>query len=701
VAIQDKTGNKYEQLIETSLEALGFIARTNKGNNYIHPSKREPIVIPDTYIQADFIIRQSQTVKAVLYVTHWSNTRSSKYKYWRTWEEQAQQKLSVGPRLLSVNCVFEALPEETEPKIFLHSYELPPDPARDNKVPIAFRGWYPAVTFALVDSFDVTLAFPVGYAPIDDVSSYDVGEHDANTTNLVRAALKLNPKRFLRTQWTCLSKVRNNGKISVGASSLTATKSRYRIGLLHVYLYYRLAEIQASLQGKRLLLTPFVEGIIASGVENVDIQKLARSSAFKHIGYDQTLETVQLLSQVYVRTGEKAKAFCDVHSLTHGSKTIHRITYNVDLQVCLEDLVTHISDAGFSTAMEKAFSRYDSLWGVVEALNDLADRATVVKKEAFVRRHFASLINDPAALAKCLQSFSGPTNKQRQRISSDIQNWVFEILIYMFDLNIAEDLYTRITPIFEKSGHQLRPHVPMGDHTLLLLYLLQGKNPCDSWSARRGRRTLSEDEFIRLSWITIATAITTAARERESRIQDKDACNARYLGAKARRIISAEANGLEILIDHYLGDICYLQFSATTKKEKEALRVRTRGSWQTEVTAALWNAPSLGTWMEGVSHDGNWLIKIQSAQDNNEGHKTKELAGRCRALRLAWSHGRGPNNRDQWRFSLRQMPKLALALDGDWSVKQKQNLYEAGWDWIGDVAQLENLRELITNGAKT
>ena len=60
MAIQDKTGNKYEQLIETSLEALGFIARTNKGNKYIHPPKREAIVLPDTYIQVDSIIWQSQ-----------------------------------------------------------------------------------------------------------------------------------------------------------------------------------------------------------------------------------------------------------------------------------------------------------------------------------------------------------------------------------------------------------------------------------------------------------------------------------------------------------------------------------------------------------------------------------------------------------------------------------------------------------------
>lgn len=39
--------------------------------------------------------------------------------------------------------------------------------------------------------------------------------------------------------------------------------------------------------------------------------------------------------------------------------------------------------------------------------------------------------------------------------------------------------------------------------------------------------------------------------------------------------------------------------------------------------------------------------------------------------------------------------RLALVLDGDWDERKKRNLYEAGWDWIGDVGQLDELRRLI------
>jgi hypothetical protein len=41
------------------------------------------------------------------------------------------------------------------------------------------------------------------------------------------------------------------------------------------------------------------------------------------------------------------------------------------------------------------------------------------------------------------------------------------------------------------------------------------------------------------------------------------------------------------------------------------------------------------------------------------------------------------------------MPKTALVLDGDWDRTQKENLHEAGWDWVGDVTQLKDLRKLI------
>jgi hypothetical protein len=149
------------------------------------------------------------------------------------------------------------------------------------------------------------------------------------------------------------------------------------------------------------------------------------------------------------------------------------------------------------------------------------------------------------------------------------------------------------------------------------------------------------------------------------------------------------------MIEHYLSDICFLKFTDDKKKKKKELKKTICVSWQTEIISNLWESQPLTTYLEGVSQNRKWLIKFQASQDGNEGHKTKELAGRCRALRIEWSHGEDPRNRDEWSFYERYLPKLALVLDGNWSIKQKQNLYEAGWNWVGDVSQLGELRQLI------
>ena len=68
-------------------------------------------------------------------------------------------------------------------------------------------------------------------------------------------------------------------------------------------------------------------------------------------------------------------------------------------------------------------------------------------------------------------------------------------------------------------------------------------------------------------------------------------------------------------------------------------------------------------------------------------------------MRLQWVHGSHPADRSAWRFRQRDMPKLALVLDGDWNATQKRNLYEAGWDWVGDVGKLAELRALIDHSS--
>jgi hypothetical protein len=49
MARKDRSGSKYEQLLEASLRALGYQQDTSSGKNYIHPPVGGQIAIPGTY----------------------------------------------------------------------------------------------------------------------------------------------------------------------------------------------------------------------------------------------------------------------------------------------------------------------------------------------------------------------------------------------------------------------------------------------------------------------------------------------------------------------------------------------------------------------------------------------------------------------------------------------------------------------------
>lgn len=691
--VQDRSGSKYELLLGASLRVLGFQFKSDEGKNYLHPGKNEAIVIPDTYIQPDLVVRDAKNIAAILYVTHWSKSRNCAFKFWRTWEEQAQQKVVVLSGFVSINCVFEALPQGDKPNIYLESNQLPIDKSRAGDMPIAFRGWYPGTTYALVDSFDVTIAFPVGYKPVQQVKGYDYGDHDKQTTTLLKTVLAKSEKPQLASYWTVLKEVRKRVQTDHALICLKSTKSRYRIGLLHLYLFYRLFLRVTKL--KPGILADFLKVLTKQWAADVEISKLAKETPFSSLTQDQLVDFFEQLMGVYVRTGQKPVMFCELNKLSFGSNVLYRVTFNQDLVLCLLDLKKHTVDSGFIAAIEAAFERFDRTEGVEEAIGDLADLPTVEKKEAFVRKQFSAMLGDADKMAAMLSELSKPSSPWRKTISNDEQNWVLEMLIYLTGLNAAEDIYTRLTEEFEKSGHSLWNHAPYGGHAMLLPFFLQGKDPCEMWSSRSTKRTLSEIEFHKLSWEAISRSIVSAFKDRGSEIRDKHQVQKRYLETKARRIISSDLNGFEVMIDHYLGDLCFFKFNESSKEGKVALKAANCPSVQTELTKELWNSASLDSRLEGISRNGTWLIKIQSAQDGNEGHKTKELAGRSRAFHLAWLKGQDIADRTQWKFKKRSMPRVALVLDGDWDANKKKNLYEAGWDWVGDVSELADLRALI------
>jgi hypothetical protein len=696
MAKQDRSGTKYEKLLAFSLDKLGYARNTDGTKNYLQPSKNSEIVIEGTYIQPDLVVRSGEFVQAVLYVTHWSNARSSQYKFWRTWEEQAQQRVSVGDKFVAVNCVFEALAEGENPLLCSSADELPLDDSRNRTLPMQLEGWQASNGWALCESFDVNILFPKGYSPISEVTGFADGDHDNIATSLLRKALAWEPKKSFRTQWQALREIR--AAAPAVPRTTPGTNSRYRIGLLHVYLLCRVLEKRS----KRSLPVPdVVDALVTVASDKIEMSKLRRQPPFDKFSADELSELLDMLASVFVRKGKKPETFCTLRIFSNGAKILKEVSFNKDLKICVEDLKGHIKNKGFVTAVSNAFGRFDRTFGADEAIADLAFPDSVDEKTRFVRQHLLGLSKKPKELGDALWNLSLPTATKRKAVSSHVQNWHFEILLNLCGLNSMEDLATRFKERFEKSGHQLRPHAPYGDQAKVVAFMLQGRDVCELWSGASRNRTLIPEAFRELCWRTVSQCIMDALKDRgsEHKLSSDEVAATQYLQNKSMRIISSDLNGFYIMIDHFLGDLCHLQFLDDEEQEEgasDALSARICASWQTDMVKKLWGSAPLETWVEGVSKDGKWLIKVQSSQDGHESDKAKELAGRGRAMHLDWNPGKDPKDRGRWTFGKRKMPKCALVLDGDWDRTKKKNLYEAGWDWVGDVSQLDDLRRLIS-----
>jgi hypothetical protein len=688
---QDRTGTRYERLLAFSLESLGFARSSIVGRNYLHPGKQADIVIPNTYIQPDLVLRSEEIVTAIIYSTHWSETRSSKKKFWRTWEELTQQRIALDETFLSVNCVFEALPSIYAPMLCKSVADLPADTTRNSSRPLQLEGWDAGNGWALLESFDVNILFPKGYGPIEDLRIFVNGGHDKATTSLLGRAISSPPKHYFKSQWSTLRSI----KATPLPLKTPDTHSRFRIGLLHVYLLYKLLRRRAN---KTISVSLVIKTLTEIASMEIDVSALNLKKPFDLFSRPELDELLKALEGVFVRKGKKPEGFCRLRQF--GAMT--KVSLNGDLRLCVSDLTSHLANATFISAIERAFDRFDTAYGVSEAIEDLAYPTNVDSKIDFAKNELVPLVNDHKALGATLYSLSTTGAKQRRAVSHHNQNWHLELLLYLCGLNSSEDIQTRFKLLFENSTHKLRPHAPYGGHAQTVAFMLQGRDVCELWSEAGLRRTLTKEEFRTLCWKTIAQCIADAFEERHKGLTSVSSQTAKmlYLQNKSMRIISSDLNGFYILIDHYLGDLCHLQFIDDDDQEEvasEALVARVCPSWQTDMIKSLWKGTPLETWVEGVSKNGKWLIKVQSAQDGNEGHKTKELSGRCRAMHLEWLHGKDPSNREAWHFQLRSMPKVALVLDGDWDRSKKINLLEAGWDWVGDVSKLDELRALISS----
>jgi hypothetical protein len=688
---KDRTGISYEAMIESSLLFLGYSRDCSEQKNYIRPSSRQSPVIPGTYIQPDFVVRDGINLKSILYVTHWSSRRNSGLKFWRTWEEAAQQKITVEDDILTVNCIFEAFDSQFQPNVYRESNDLPRD--SDSNFPVKLNGWDAGIAWSMVEAFDVSIIFPVNYEPHLKGMGIDLMQHDSTTSNLLSEALSSPVKSYFSTQWSTLHVIQKEGAKKF--DTLRETHSRYRIGLLHLYISLRV--FQARHSQIHLDLSGFLSCLVERSKGTWELNSQAAHDILNEISIDDFQETFKVLSKIYVKKGKKPETLCEINiakSIVQ-PEGVFRIKFNKELQLCLGDLEKNIEDIAFLRFIETSFKEFDSLHCIDEVFEDLAMPELVAAKITFAMEKFSTHLESKEKLKALILKYAMKSDLEKEVISEHQQNWVFELVMFLAHLEV-EDIYSKLPQVFEAEGHKLRPHAPFGDENKLVGYLIQGKDICEHWKNSNKTRTLKRDDFELLIWESISKIISDQFLEKGSNSRKQGDLIKRYLESKSMRIISSDLNGLYIIIGHFLGDLCDFSFS-----NLEGFNDLICVSWQTEVISTLWSGRPLETWMTGISQNKKWLIKAVSSQNGHEADKTKELAGRCRALRLAWKHGEDPYDRNQWSFNARFLPKLALILDGDWDINKKRNLYEAGWDWVGDVSQLGELRQLIQESSET
>ncbi|MEO1256322.1 MAG: hypothetical protein AAFY41_15745, partial [Bacteroidota bacterium] len=178
----DITGRIYESFTEFILQLLGFQDEScnTADDRYLYEKSTEATCYKSKTIcpfsqecreysrkhdlpygpwyDPDFLIFRSNKPHAAIHVTHWSSPGNSPFKFWRTLEDHFQYKTLFGAKFLSVNFIFVALHESSEPQRVLTLEKL------------ELHGWKPAIGSLYASALDGTILFPRFFSPLEKLA---------------------------------------------------------------------------------------------------------------------------------------------------------------------------------------------------------------------------------------------------------------------------------------------------------------------------------------------------------------------------------------------------------------------------------------------------------------------------------------------------------------------------------------------------
>ncbi|MDF1790008.1 MAG: hypothetical protein P1U82_29395 [Verrucomicrobiales bacterium] len=708
----DVTGRVYEAFIEYLLRRAGYRDEWTEGNapQYLYEKHREALCHQDKSIcphaeecsahsrvnsipygpwyDPDFFILKESVPAACIHVTHWSNPRSSKYKFWRTIEDHFQYKTQFGAGFLSINAVFEGTPAGTAPNLL-----------RDTVAKYPLHGWDPAIASALVSSFDASLIFPRDYEILKKFAkalpprmpsnpkarrlAYDqtweslyakdsaVASELDSCVALLRKAFGWSPHpRYSKPVIRKLQdKCFEGRKRSVGVKP---TLSRYRKGIQHAFI-----------------LREVIGDIIRAGATADDClwRVLTNNSRFQTKNFRGLLglppsvsqgkinAVFNVLADIPVRMVKRVPQFLLVKSSGVGHSA-----WDSDFSYFVQTVrgLDAAAAKEFRNSLEALFADYRSAQGIPDVIRDLAEPDRVRKKVGYVFHHYVGQKNKAAFIKKLSDDLLIPgKNPPHQAVAKDAHNWIAQIILVAYGLGSIQAISNALPQKFANAtGEELSRYGYMGGAASVTRYLLAGVPVGQVMSAKAA---LSEAQFYKVIGPLFSECIWEATQNAAARTAGETEFYYRH--GKAARIISSS-------------DLEPIKFLFRREVSQVGEGPRLRGCFNQLSTQRGWGSSALTTDASGLDPKTGAVIQTQTVIGRKHiADKTRELAARLRSLHITCdSKGDFSSSPDATSHF--------LVVDGDWPLESKINLYEAGFEGIFEIGELSLLAEALDNLSK-
>jgi hypothetical protein len=697
----DVTGRVYEAFTEFILRRIGYRDEwtAGSGRQYLyekHPeatchtssaicpyaeqcdsfSKQHQIPFGPWY-DPDFFILDNETPIASIQVTHWSDQRSSKKKFWRMVEDHFQYKTFFGRNFLSINLVFVALDEESTPLLLTGTIDK-----------LHLHGWDPAIGSVLVSAFDASIIFPKQYRPLEVFASHmPKGNHGGSrqrrelyngiladlykTNSFVRQEINQVIELFKRAFSTSphpryspvsighLQEVCFNGRLR--SVDISPTASKYRKGLLHAFIVREMiarywgADTDPDEALWRVLRTNprFPWGKFASILGLPPTIPEPKVQDFGSLLASIPIQVVKRVPQ---------PLFIEHSGIDHA-------TWNNDFaQFILGLRYLNSSDlSAFQQAVKELFASFSRAYGMDYVLADLHEPERIKQKANYVTRYYIGITDKDQFIAKFASDMLTPgTFPRHQSVVEDIHNWVLDVILTFYNLGSIQEIDNRIFSLYQQYyGESLRLYAYQANY--LVGYLLAG---VDIAPHINRKAQFSRDEFYMKIWPLVAECVWEAKQNIPP--LDLEEVIAIYRFKKARRIIaSSDLEPISFLFRRNLANLT----------DGSILR----GVFNQLSTLRKWSRSALTTKPSGKDPKTGAIIQTQSVFGRKHiADKTREIAGRLRAVHLRCN--------SDGSFSPEPNPGIHyLVIDGDWPIESKINLYEAGFSGIYEIAELHHL----------